>query len=105
MPRLLKTEVLGYLQRQPMFRERKNKDRGIVNLLMEKYPPLKILIENGILKKEDVVAMFQDYSSMDRAWRKSLQDHEELRGTDYDEKTKLESEMMEELGYPDTKNI
>ena len=101
----LKTKVQKYLENQPLFRERKNKDRGIVNLLIERYKPLSDAIESGMMSKDEVTAIVRDYASMDRSWRQILEHTPELRGSDYDEKTKLESEKLEELGYATTKHI
>lgn len=103
--KILKTEVVDYLKSEPQFRERSNKDRGIVNLLMRRYPSLKGVIQNGGMKKEVVTAIVQDYASMDRAWRKCLEEEPALRGSDYGDKERLEGEALEELGYPSTKHI
>lgn len=96
-----KAKILQYLEDQPLFRERKNKDRGIVNILMRKYKPLEDAIEHGILTKDTVTAMVQDYASMDRAWRQALEQNEGLRGKDYGDKEMLEQEKMIALGYGD----
>lgn len=97
--------VKKYLEVQPLFRERKNKDRGMVNLLMEQYPALKQVINEGIITKESLIAIVQDYATMDRAWRKILEEDEELRGSDYNDKDKLESKTMENLGYRPPKSV
>jgi len=98
--------VEDYLQDQPLFRERKNKDRGIVNLLINRYG-LHHAIERGEITKDRLVALVQDFSTMDRAWRKTLEEKAHLRGSDYDEKDELENKAMHGLGYhvsnaPDT---
>jgi hypothetical protein len=95
----IKQAILDYLNEQPLFRERKNKDRGMVNLLMKKYGGLKKAIDEGLISKEAVIAIVQDYASMDRAWRQALEQNENLRGKDYDEKDHLEEKKLEELGY------
>ena len=95
----LKSKVLEYLEQEPKFRERKNKDRGLVNLLMKKYSGLEAAITTGIISKDSLIAMVQDYSSMDRSWRQALELDPRLRGSDYDEKETLMSRKMEELGY------
>lgn len=95
----IKDLVISYLQGQPLFRERKNKDRGIVNLLIAQYPGISRAMSAGFLTKEQLTAIVQDYASMDRAWRKALEDHAELRGSDYDDKDELEARKMAELGY------
>ena len=90
--------VEDYLQDQPLFRERKNKDRGIVNLLINRYG-LHHAIERGEITKTRLVALVQDFSTMDRAWRKTLEEKAHLRGSDYDEKDELENKAMHGLGY------
>ena len=62
----LKNVVLGYLKTETRFRERKNKNKGIANLLLRRYPDLR-----GI-KKDVLVEALHDYGSMDRAWRQLL---------------------------------
>jgi len=94
-----KSQVEKYLEVEPLFRERKNKDRGIVNLLMKKYPSLKHCIEAGLIGKETLTAIVQDHSSMDRAWRQSLEHNPYLRGKDYNEKKILVQKKQIELGY------
>lgn len=90
----LKQNVYEYLDEEPRFRERKNKDRGIGYLLYRKYPPLKDI------KIDLLVEVLRDYTTMDRAWRYILdKERPDLRGSDYGEKDKLEQEKMLELGY------
>lgn len=90
--------VEEYLDEQPLFRERKNKDRGIVNLLINRYG-LQPAIARGEITKDRIVAMVQDYASMDRAWRKALAENPKWRGSDYDDKDELEAKVMSALGY------
>lgn len=91
--------VINYLEDEPLFRERKNKDKGIVNLLMNRYSAVRHAIQEGIIDKATFVAAVQDYASMDRAWRQALEYHPSLRGNDYDDKRKLEEERQLSLGY------
>ena len=90
---------MEYLENEPKFRERKNKDRGMVNLLAKRYNALGNAIKDGLIGKETVIAIIQDYASMDRAWRQALEKNPRLRGADYDQKEELENKKMEELGY------
>jgi hypothetical protein len=90
----VKQTVTEYLQKEPLFRERKNKDRGMVNLLMNRYSGLKKAIESGLMTKEQITAMVQDYASMDRAWRQVLEQTPSLRGKDYDDKARLEEDKQ-----------
>ncbi len=96
----LKKSVEDFLESEPKFRERKNKDRGIVNLLLRKYQGLDGLIRAEIITKERVVEWVKDYTSMDRAWRQALEKNPNLRGTDYEDKDDLESKKRISLGYP-----
>ncbi len=91
--------VESYLEKAAPFRERKNKDVGIVNLLMRKYPVIKDAIEAGLVSKATIVSVVQDYASMDRSWRKVLEERPELRGADYEDKAELEHEARIDLGY------
>ena len=94
----LKHLVEDYLREEPLFRLRKNKDRGIVNLLINRYG-LQYAIDRGEITKDRIVALVQDYASMDRVWRQLLEKNPTLRGKDYDEKDELEANKLVELGY------
>ena len=95
----LKETIEKYLEEEPHFRERKNKDRGMVNLLMRRYPGLDKAVKEGLIGKDTVTAIFQDYASMDRYWRQTLGRNPHLRGTDYDDKDVYEHKKVTELGY------
>ena len=95
----LKTLVHDYLEKQPLFRERKNKDRGIVNILIGRHYKLGEAIRTGMLSKEFVNEVMKEYASMDRAWRQALEHDPNLRGSDYGDKEKLEQEAELRLGY------
>lgn len=88
-----KGQVEEYLASEPRFRERRNKDQGIANLLRRKYPELRNI------DKEIVIAAIKDAHSMDRAWRQALEKHPCYRGSDYSEKQELESIARKDLGY------
>lgn len=90
---MLKQQLQKYLEMQPLARERKNKDRGIVNVLLNKYPELLFI------EKESLVKFVKDYNSMDRSWRQILSETPSLRGSDYNDKDLLEEEKLVELGY------
>lgn len=87
-------QMHALLKSEPRARERRQKDRAIRVLLIERYPSLK-----GI-DKEVLISALKAYSSYDRAWRKTTEEFPELRGSDYYEKFQLEDEKKEELGYP-----
>lgn len=89
----LYTIVENFLRHRPYARERRNKDYALAALLSERY---------GLgdrITAETLVAVLQEYGSMDRYWRKALLDNTELRGEDYDTKDKVEHDKLEELGY------
>lgn len=95
----IKDLVIAYLEKQPLFRERKNKDQGIVNILIGRHTKLGDAIRTGVITKGFVVEMVQEYASMDRAWRQALEHDPNLRGSDYDDKVRLEQKKEIELGY------
>lgn len=95
---MLRQLVEDKLKEDLTFRERRNKDLGIVDLLIDRWG-LRNQIDEGVLSKDRILAMVQDYASMDRMWRMILREDENLRGTDYDDKDKLEAETMQSLGY------
>ena len=85
--------VQNYLDRDSRFRERKNKNKGIYNLLIIKYPILKDK------PRELIIDFIVDFISYDRSWRKILLDNKELRGSDYDDKETLSKKVQRNLGY------
>jgi len=87
----MKNEILNYLKADPRFRERKNKNKGLANLVMQKYG-----IEIPKDKREDFIA---DILGADRNWRKALEENEELRGSDYAQGEILSQEKQIQLGY------
>lgn len=81
------------LEKFPWFRERKDKNLGIAKLIVMKFHPWLAGNED---KLADLVVLA---GSLDRAWRKALQDNPSLRGKDYDDKVVLEQEKQLDLGY------
>lgn len=89
----MKYELKTYLENEPRARERRNKDRAIVNLLLKHYPSL------ASVKKEILVEFVKDHNTLDRSWRQLLQEYPRLRGSDYDQKEVLVQQKRIELGY------
>lgn len=87
----MKTEIYNYLKSDARFRERSNKNKGIANLLAEKYH-----IEIPKDKRDDFIS---DVLSADRYWRKTLEDEPSLRGKDYMTKEEMAQKKQIELGY------
>jgi hypothetical protein len=99
MKKHVRPVVERYLEDEPKARERSGKDRGMVNLLMKMRPKLGDLILNCTFTKEEMVDILQTYSSMDRMWRKILEERPDLRGSDYGKKEELEQDAQIEIGY------
>lgn len=90
----MKDQLIEYLESEPKARERRNKDRAIVNILIKKYPML-----GESVPKEVLIGFVKEHNSMDRYWRKILEERTDLRGDDYGDKDGLEIEKQIELGY------
>lgn len=87
----MKEDVLAYLESEVRFREREARMRGIADLLIAKY--------NIDIDRRKLADIISDANTMDRCWRKILEERPDLRGTDYKEKDKLEQEYILNLGY------
>lgn len=74
-------------------RERKYKNRTIAYVLRKKYPVIEN-IELDVLEK-----IVKNANSIDRQWRKLLEEYPEFRGKDYGEKLKVVNKKLVELGY------
>ena len=85
--------MVRYLESEPRARERRSKDRGIVNMLIRQFPALEEI------PKETIVEIVQEYNSLDRYWRKAMLEHPHLRGADYDTKAVVEQRAMQSIGY------
>src|SRR3990167_10120500 len=86
--------VKNYLEREPKARERHNRSRAIVNLLLEDYPDFMPL-------KDKLISAIHSADSYDRLFRKvqSEPENEHLRGSDYNDKIELSQKKQIELGY------
>ena len=83
--------MLSFLTDHKQARERKNKNRCIAYVVSR--------MHSSEIKIELLEEMVGEILTMDRAWRKTLEDHPALRGTDYKEKDRLERKVIEDLGY------
>lgn len=83
--------LFDYLKRQPLARERKNKNRAIANLLIQNH---SLSIDKDLL-----IELVKEANTLDREWRKILEQNVTLRGSDYEEKDKLEKDKQRKLGY------
>ena len=89
----MKDKILEYLENEPRFRERKNKNKGIANLINKKY---KDIIPENL--RDSII---DDILSADRYWRWWLEDGKrpDLRGKDYNTKNVIMSKAENKLGY------
>jgi len=83
--------LFDYLKVEPKARERKNKNRAIANLLIKNY--------SLSIDKELLITLVKEANTLDREWRKILEQNVTLRGSDYNEKEKLVDNKLKELGY------
>lgn len=94
-----KKAVRDFLEVEPRFRERKNKDSGIAKILTQEHSILYDVLKNTPMTMNVLVRILQDYATMDRAWRQALERNPNLRGKDYGDKQELVDKKLEELGY------
>lgn len=85
-------EIKNYCEKEPKARERRNRDRAMVNLLLKKYPEMLPL-------KDKIINICHDFESYSRIWRKVLEECPELRGKDYETKREMVEKHQIELGY------
>jgi len=95
----IKKSIDEYLAASPWFRERENRDEGLLVLLRGQYLGLENAIRMGVLKSDETIHILRRFASMDRLWRMALQNNPALRGTDYEDKEDLEAEVQSDLGY------
>ena len=79
------------LEVEPLFRERKNKNKGIAFFLKERHG---LEISVGLLSE-----VISEALTMDRYYRKAQSEYENLRGSDYGDKEVLSQIKQSELGY------
>ena len=85
--------IKSYLETEPKARERRNRERALINLLLEKYQFFKDI------PKQTLIDFCHDFASYDRIWRKVVSENPTLQGSDYKDKNGLEQEKMLSLGY------
>ena len=85
-------EVMTKLENEVWFRQRSMKNMGIAEIILSKMPELKTGPEEFL---QYALTM---NNSIDRVWRKILEEYPHLRGSDYNDKDKLEAMTLAELG-------
>ena len=94
-------KLVKYLQDEPRARERKNKDRALINLLAKEYGFILRGLEDRTITKDALTNFVGDILYYDRKWRLILEQEPHLQGSDYGDKSKLEEKTKVELGYAD----
>lgn len=95
-----KNAVKNFLEKDQRFRERREKDRGIIYLLVNRLNLQGIMDKEGKpITSSQLIEFVQGYATMDREWRQILEQNPELRGSDYDDKDNLEAKKLAEFGY------
>ena len=92
----LKGKIHYLLQSHAWIRERRQKSAGILWYLTRDMDWTDGSIS---LSKRGLVNLCEDFATADRYWRDITRAHKELRGSDYDDKTKYEQAKQIELGY------
>lgn len=92
-------KLVRYLQEEPKARERKNKNRALVNLLTHEYGFILRGLQDGSISKEALTNFVKDILYYERMWRKILEQEPHLQGSDYGDKDELERKAQQELGY------
>lgn len=87
-------QIKKHLEKHSYARERKFRDRALVDMLLEKHGDGSMFFPTGKLE-----AFARDFESYSRMWRLVLQENEELRGEDYGDKVVLEQREQIKLGY------
>jgi len=85
--------VRCFLELHPLARERRQKNRAIARLLQTRYAFLQGIPDTTL------VDMIVDAANLDRYWRQTLEQHPNLRGSDYDTKKKVMQQKQQDLGY------
>lgn len=84
--------LVSFLTEHKEARERRNKNRCISYILSK--------MHDSNIKIELLEEMVGETLTLDRGWRKTLEENPNLRGTDYKEKDRLEKKVQKDLGYP-----
>ena len=82
--------LIEYLISTPEARERRFKDKHLVELLRNKY--------QGKVD-ENLVDICKDFDSLNRYWRLALAQNPKLRGEDYNNKKHYQDQKQISLGY------
>ena len=93
-----KEELKAKLELHPNFRERRFRSKGLMTLAL-RHHDLEDSYKSGHLTLEHLIDLAGTYDSYRHEWDAVLRDHVELRGTDYDDKTKVVQEKLLGFGY------
>ncbi len=68
----LKILVENLLQSHPAFREKKNKDSVLVDILIGRHFKLAEVVRTGLMSKGQLLTVVKEYATMDRAWNEAI---------------------------------
>lgn len=87
--------IKAKLEVDTRFRERRYRDVGLVDLILEKNNKTgSMFVDINFLPD-----FARDYVSYERVWRKVLEENPDLRGDDYGDKEVLEQQVQIDLDY------
>jgi len=91
-------EIKNKLKDFPQFRERRFRVKYLVILALRSCGLEDNYKENRLLIDE-LAEFAQSYTSYDRIWRKVLNENQELRGKDWEDRREYEEKEQVKLGY------
>lgn len=77
------------------FRERRFRKNGLCELVLEKHNKLGVMFVDSSF----LITFAEDYETYRRTWTLVLNNHPELQGSDWKDKSVLEQEKQISLGY------
>lgn len=83
------------------FRERRHRNKGLTEIMLQDYEKS----DSMFIDKDFLYTFGPAYGTYERVWRKVLEENEDLRGFDYDDKTEYEQKKQIELGYEPGFNV
>jgi hypothetical protein len=92
-------EIKTKLQNFPDFRERRFRVKYLAKLALRSCGLENKEETKNALTLEELADFAQSYTSYDRIWRKVLNENEELRGKDWEDRREYEEKTQLDLGY------
>lgn len=95
MYELIKQKLIAF----PNFRERSRRGEYLATLALRHLGLEQSFKEGNRFTTKQLSDIAVAYESLNRAWRKVLEENKDLRGKDYEEKIELVQAKQLELGY------